>query len=766
MAAIENQVQKSANSIGSYLSSAFTAGAIIAELQRVANAADEIHKQSARFNIDADEFQKVANAAKEMGISGEQVAQALNFIRINAEKALDPTTKQALAMEQLGISAKAFAAASPWEQVLMLSRAYVDANDKAAAYAEITQIGSRRMTEFIALLAQGPDKIKEFSGQFPILDKAMIDTVHDVKVQEEQALAELDDFFAKSVVGISLSIQLIKQEWTNFTDWFNINVASWWNKLPDWAKTGNIFGGTMAPGRVAAPGVYTPAASAAPTAAPSAVPTSPSASPSTGAPAPVGLTDLAAGGGLGLGGGGGGSGSTAEWLSGLNTAEKINTLLKERVDIQAKLDSAEEQGDKHAASRVALEQQRDTIDKNILALQNQLHVEEQKGVDAAARQIEKSKERIDLESLRNKGLEHEADILGVQYSFDDKIRAALDKANEARSKGLTDTAKQNELLAQQLEIEKQSALQTFRRSEVMKVLDPQYQVELKINELLAKRADLEDQIAIIVSRGATDTKESLAAQAQINEINAQIISIQSPLLGELNRLESERLLLVEQINYEVSRGSTNTPLIIANENKIVEIDRELLAVKHQINDENERSIALEEQAAAEEDARRHALSYGPNPLTINALASDNLRLGATSDVYAQALAASRGLKPGSPEYERLVQQITAQDQLRNLTGGNLSFSDQLARNSLVQWYAGIEQQQISQQAASQHNQMLNFWGILAGGGMPNMGNLLSALGFTPQGLAATFPGATQSQLDQVISLLNTISNNTAIVHIG
>ena len=54
MAAIENQVSRSARTIGQTLQGYFTAGALIAEFQKIANAAEDIHREAQRFGIDAE----------------------------------------------------------------------------------------------------------------------------------------------------------------------------------------------------------------------------------------------------------------------------------------------------------------------------------------------------------------------------------------------------------------------------------------------------------------------------------------------------------------------------------------------------------------------------------------------------------------------------------------------------------------------------------------------------------------------------------------
>ena len=60
MAAIENQVQKTASSIGSKISGLFSAGTIAAELSKILDFAETIHRESARFGVDAEKLQVVS----------------------------------------------------------------------------------------------------------------------------------------------------------------------------------------------------------------------------------------------------------------------------------------------------------------------------------------------------------------------------------------------------------------------------------------------------------------------------------------------------------------------------------------------------------------------------------------------------------------------------------------------------------------------------------------------------------------------------------
>src|SRR5262249_29466825 len=179
------------------------------------------------------------------------------------------------------------------------------------------------------------------------------------------------------------------------------------------------------------------------------------------------------------------------------------------------------------------------------------------------------------------------------------------------------------------------------QTEAAQLTQIEFEFRNKINETLAQANDLWTQMAQAYAEGNKELGDQLAIEAQIKQEEADQLDIERQKTEQLQMQENS---LKDQQATRSSGGGAGTPESF----------------------------------------------YGPHPLTIAALAEGNLRLGATSDVYAAALAASRGIQPGTPAYERLVQQITAEDQLRMLQGRNLSFFDQLNRDRLVQWYANMQ----------------------------------------------------------------------------
>jgi hypothetical protein len=139
----------------------FAVSGIIAGIGAVIEKAHEIHHESERFGIDAEQFQLIANAAKEDGISMEMVARAMNLLTINAQAALNPTSKQAQAMKDLGINAQEFARLKPSDQVLELADAYAASAKDGAAYADVATLIGKRNTEFIPVLEKGSAAIRQ-----------------------------------------------------------------------------------------------------------------------------------------------------------------------------------------------------------------------------------------------------------------------------------------------------------------------------------------------------------------------------------------------------------------------------------------------------------------------------------------------------------------------------------------------------------------------------------------------------------------------------
>jgi hypothetical protein len=171
------------------------------EFNKVVEKADEIHRTSARFGLDAEQLQVLANVGKTVGLSMDQVARAMTLITINAQKALDPMSKQGIAMQQLHISAEQFVHLNAQEQILRLADAYKDSAQDGAAFAATSDLVGRRNTAMIPLLQLGSKAILEQAKDFHTMGDAEVAELHRIKVEEDRYLTNLDSFVAKAISG-------------------------------------------------------------------------------------------------------------------------------------------------------------------------------------------------------------------------------------------------------------------------------------------------------------------------------------------------------------------------------------------------------------------------------------------------------------------------------------------------------------------------------------------------------------------------------------
>jgi hypothetical protein len=452
MAAIQNQVEKTGNSIAATFTRYFTTSAILAAFQHVVDAADKIHLESARFGLDAEQLQLVTNAAKQLGLDIGTVARVMNLLEINAQKALDPTTKQALAMEHLGLSAKQFAALNPEQQFLALADAYKNSAQDGAAYADVAELIGRRNTEIITILAMGSQKIKEMGNSFAILKDQEIEALHAVKVEEDKYFSNLFSWLAKAIVNFGHFFDYVRAGFANFGQVLQGQTLTDQNRLQP---------GFQSAADLDARKKYLESITITPPAA------------GSGAGAPVGAFDEAAGGGGGIGASGGSIGNLQRQarLAAMDDNQKLNELIEQRQFLQDALNSGINEGVIGDATAYKLKKQIATVDAQIVPLQNSIadaeervRIAEEKGVETADRKIQQSQDQLAIDELIASGHEQEAALLQTELDFNEKIQKALDDANDARNKGLDLTAAENEKLAAQLELQKQDTLELQKRN--------------------------------------------------------------------------------------------------------------------------------------------------------------------------------------------------------------------------------------------------------------------------------------------------------------
>jgi hypothetical protein len=198
-------------------SRAIAAGGIVAFLDSVVEKAHEIHHESERFNIDAQQLQEIGNAAQVNGIELNQVARAMNLVEIAAYKAAEGDKAASDALERLGINAQEFYQLPTDQKIYAIADALHNATDRGSAYEAVATLIGKRNTELIPILEQGSEALREqASGMGRFSDSAVeqLEKVHrefeqmknDLTVVIGGALATLVSFFRVNVYALTTLI--------------------------------------------------------------------------------------------------------------------------------------------------------------------------------------------------------------------------------------------------------------------------------------------------------------------------------------------------------------------------------------------------------------------------------------------------------------------------------------------------------------------------------------------------------------------------------
>jgi hypothetical protein len=169
--------------------------------EKLLSDASEIHHTSERFGLDAEQLQKIANVAKTTGLSMDEVARAMTLLTINAQQALAPTSKQAVAMQQLHINAQQFAKLNPEQKILALADAYSKSGQDGTAFAAVSDLIGRRNTAMIPLLQLGSAEIRKQGAEFHTMSEAEIKDLHNLDVEQKKYVTNIEVGFGKALVA-------------------------------------------------------------------------------------------------------------------------------------------------------------------------------------------------------------------------------------------------------------------------------------------------------------------------------------------------------------------------------------------------------------------------------------------------------------------------------------------------------------------------------------------------------------------------------------
>jgi hypothetical protein len=213
---MRSQAQQWGGDIKSTIAGAFALGAVtsfvsgfITEMARVKDLADRLGESS-------DTIQRVGNAAKLSGSDLEFVVKTLNKLTGEAYKGAD-------GFAAIGIQASDFANSGMEQKILMLAKAYEEANGSQQKMGELMALLGPKGQDMLIMLSQG---YKDLSVQMREVNIASAETV--------DAMAAVDD-------NIESMFQHMKSGLSNVIDFFK-SSGDWIAAF--WEATGSDFNAT------------------------------------------------------------------------------------------------------------------------------------------------------------------------------------------------------------------------------------------------------------------------------------------------------------------------------------------------------------------------------------------------------------------------------------------------------------------------------------------------------------------------------------------
>lgn len=165
------------NDFKSQIAGAMAFGAVAAFFSNFVSGMARVQDLSDRLGESTGSIQRIGNAAKLSGSDLEYVVKVLTALTLEAAKSSEK-------FEAAGISAAAFLEASSEQKILMLARAYEEANGNLAKMTALQELLGGKGQDMFILLANGVDALNVAFGETPVVADAAI-----------KAVSALDDAF-------------------------------------------------------------------------------------------------------------------------------------------------------------------------------------------------------------------------------------------------------------------------------------------------------------------------------------------------------------------------------------------------------------------------------------------------------------------------------------------------------------------------------------------------------------------------------------------
>jgi hypothetical protein len=452
MAELKNTVQRTMTDVRGLVTQAFTVGAIATFFTSIIEKAHDLHHESERFAVDAQQLQLIANAAKEDGIGIESVARAMNRLGI-----ITPKTGDALAALNITMA--------EWEKMDLAQRFLAVADsihtlglNTDTYQAAATLLGVRFGTELLPLLQRGSEEILKLGGATTQMSNESIESLDRAYKAWENFKTNMQGNFAPVIAFVLNSLtsafntfglaaqlaadgavggfQVIKLAATGNLGDAKAALESWRAEIrkdiEEWGKAQDKLG-------------------APPTASPARTFGTEPETAGPGFGEPEGRGQRSEGGGqvrTGLSGEGGSREASSALdslaakqrqydLDHLANEEKLQYLEMEREEIQTNLTNAQEQGvittEEQAGYDLKLlqnDEDREKLMEEIAAQQQKITAE----ISLAREEAEKDAVALERRNILNRlvaeGCHEQAQQLAHVWQTQDEINDLLDQAND------------------------------------------------------------------------------------------------------------------------------------------------------------------------------------------------------------------------------------------------------------------------------------------------------------------------------------------------
>lgn len=201
--------------IGAKVSGLFSAAALGVGAKSAIDYAGAMVDAAAATRTGVEEYQVLAFAAREAGASQQQLDKALVSSALNGEKAASGTREQAEAFAKLGINVAEFNRLSPELKLEALGRAYTDAGQSQAAFADISTIlgekaGPKLLDMLIRLGTEGFGKLRsEAEAAGNVMDAGLAQNLDKMGDKVEQFKVRAKNLFGEAIAGAQVIMEFL-----------------------------------------------------------------------------------------------------------------------------------------------------------------------------------------------------------------------------------------------------------------------------------------------------------------------------------------------------------------------------------------------------------------------------------------------------------------------------------------------------------------------------------------------------------------------------